>query len=691
MKIEAQVIEVETSGLLDEETFSIDGEDMGFIFSILRSKIYSNPIQSICREIASNARDANREAGKGNIPVKITLSNKSPLVNNGGLHICFEDEGPGISPDRMKNVFLKYGKSTKRESNDFTGGFGMGCKTPFAYTDAFNVTTICNGIKYFYSIYIDDSQKGKMALLHKQETDLPNGTSIIIPVLDHDKSSFESGVITSCSFWEQQPIIKGFSSDFVSKTVVLKGQGYSIIQRNTNYSFFNKSTLILIDGIIYPYEHNVLDARGFTVLLEFNNGELTLSVNREQLQYDDSTNQKLKARIEQIETELKALAEKRLEGKSIREQVSVYSNWLYPRTGGIGPENEFIGKVVEEKFPLVIAKTKALQAINYLTIGTSILSIPSDKTLYYADKYNREKAEVVGVSNVFKPKALRKPTLPVNPTPEQEVDYKRQSAQYAVALERQQKELLFLYDYFTLQPLSLVQTPKKEKVVKEHETIKVWSVKLDSERFSQISYTYDLKKKELVDGVNNNVLFIPVSKIGDFRKYNANSNSADTQTCHFFATLKCFLSLLPSNFTHVFFIKNEDLKYFPTTVIENQIGNLEKIAGIKVMNEIYNNLVASVKCSTLRSYLNVPKDFKPFLCPNIDERKKINRFHVSRAGLEYLAKYYNLTEDPNIEKAKEYLGSFYKKYPLLKRFNLSVDSLEEQKQINEYIELINNK
>ena len=54
-------------GAESEAQFSIDG-DSEVIFDILRSKMYSDKIGAVCREVASNSRDANREAGRGHIP-----------------------------------------------------------------------------------------------------------------------------------------------------------------------------------------------------------------------------------------------------------------------------------------------------------------------------------------------------------------------------------------------------------------------------------------------------------------------------------------------------------------------------------------------------------------------------------------------------------------------------------------------
>ena len=82
--------------------------------------MYAYPIRTLCQEIMCNARDAHIEVGKRDLPIEVILPSEADL------HIRFRDFGPGISPDRMVGVFLLYGSSTKRDSNEQVGGFGLG-------------------------------------------------------------------------------------------------------------------------------------------------------------------------------------------------------------------------------------------------------------------------------------------------------------------------------------------------------------------------------------------------------------------------------------------------------------------------------------------------------------------------------------------------------------------------------------
>jgi hypothetical protein len=296
MKLPVNDISVETSGTFEEHSFGIG--DTGAIFEILRSKIYSDPIGSICREVASNGRDANREVGNGHIPIKIMLpSSLDP-------HIRFIDCGPGITHDRAINIFIKYAASTKQNSNLFTGGFGLGAKVPFSYCDSFSIITHVDGVKYSYSAYIDETKVGKLALLSKIPTDEPNGTEIKIPVHRKDFNEFATKLEVATRWWDVQPEIEnGVSSKRFSRTdLVTEGTNWSIYKPQTHsYSYGAERFTIVIDGISYPMSTSVSDKLSnekdmkflFSghkqVVLFFNNGELNLVSNREQIQWDDKT------------------------------------------------------------------------------------------------------------------------------------------------------------------------------------------------------------------------------------------------------------------------------------------------------------------------------------------------------------------------------------------------------------------
>lgn len=311
MKLPNSNIHTEVFGSQQELTFGIG--NAGLIFEILRNKMYKNPILAIVREISCNARDAHREIGKSDVPILIQLPNAF------SSEFKITDYGPGISPERMENIFINYGSSTKREDNVQTGGFGLGAKTPFSYSDTFNIETIYDGFKYNYIAYIDESRAGKIILSSKSPTQEPNGTSIIIPVKRQDFEEFKAAVVNCCNYWEVKPIVKpeGHIS-FNSEKEILSGDGWKLIDAYRQANF-------IIDGISYN-SSSILDTSWANARMQlspeleklgikkisisevlrspinfyFKVGEISLSASRDSIHLDTETQKNLEKRLVNI-------------------------------------------------------------------------------------------------------------------------------------------------------------------------------------------------------------------------------------------------------------------------------------------------------------------------------------------------------------------------------------------------------
>jgi len=303
-------LQVKVSEDFESMDFGIKTCDIGFIISLLRNDMYRYPIEAICREVASNARDANREVGKGKIPIKIA-KNTNPFLND-QLTINFIDEGPGISPERMREVFLNYGASTKRDTNEQTGGFGLGAKTPFAYTDVFNIETSYNNKKYIYTALIKDGNKGKMYLLSELDDPGNSGTTISVPIKDTDARSFESAVYRSTYLWDVRP-------QYINFTEIAECNEYSVVYENkelllvsekvkaSSINFCKNSRVAaLLDGIPYEIDRtvanvgdldrffsNISSSDKFIFFIKMPVGGISISPNRENLQYNKKSIKKL--------------------------------------------------------------------------------------------------------------------------------------------------------------------------------------------------------------------------------------------------------------------------------------------------------------------------------------------------------------------------------------------------------------
>ena len=118
MKILQQESNVETVGKVESNKVGIDIKNIDFITQILSTNLYSNPMESYLREAISNARDSHKEAGTTD-PIILDIG-----MNQGKLYVRIQDFGTGISKERFDSIYRFIGSSTKRDSNDYIGGFG---------------------------------------------------------------------------------------------------------------------------------------------------------------------------------------------------------------------------------------------------------------------------------------------------------------------------------------------------------------------------------------------------------------------------------------------------------------------------------------------------------------------------------------------------------------------------------------
>lgn len=138
---------VQTSDTLDHKQASISLNPV--ILHILSRDLYQNHIESPFREILINAVDAHTEAGVTR-PVDIHL----PTMWDETFFI--RDYGSGLSHERFMEIYLDYGNSDRRDSNEVHGGLGLGTKSPLAYTNSFTVTSWHGGHERMYMVYYNE-------------------------------------------------------------------------------------------------------------------------------------------------------------------------------------------------------------------------------------------------------------------------------------------------------------------------------------------------------------------------------------------------------------------------------------------------------------------------------------------------------------------------------------------------------
>lgn len=290
MKVQAHNNKLETNVETESKSFGIG--DASVVIEILRNRLYENKIQTLVQEYICNARDAMREVGKGNEFIVTMPTRLAPTFK-------VRDFGPGISPERMEKVFILYGASTKRGTNNQTGGFGIGAKSAWSYTDSFTVVTIVDGVRRTYVCHTGHNNQGSLDLATTDSTTEPNGTEIQIAVQREDLSEFTTAVYRAIYFWDKRPEVKGADGALPTLTPGYKvSDNIETIDRNAVPSFigldYYAKALAVIDGVPYPITEKLLNKakklNEFTetnlrkmAILHFGNGLVEVSASRESI------------------------------------------------------------------------------------------------------------------------------------------------------------------------------------------------------------------------------------------------------------------------------------------------------------------------------------------------------------------------------------------------------------------------
>jgi hypothetical protein len=270
------------------EAFSLSEEDTAHIMGILRSSIYSDPIAAVIREYASNAWDSHKQTpGCENIPIKVTV----PTALKPTLII--RDYGMGLSESDVLRVYTKYGRSKKRDTNQAVGFLGLGCKSAFAYTTQFTLTSWHGGRKRIFLASLDDTGVGVMQKMHEEPSN-ETGIEVQIAVQPKDCGTFREKARTILQHFEPLPEI---NLDLATSNRLKLRHGYM-------YTTANQVEWVAIMGCV-PYRVDISQVpgsvfhnlRGVSGALYFDIGEVHFAASREELNYTDQTKRALVDRM----------------------------------------------------------------------------------------------------------------------------------------------------------------------------------------------------------------------------------------------------------------------------------------------------------------------------------------------------------------------------------------------------------
>lgn len=172
---------VRTEGTVDGAgavAMSIDPQGMAHVMSVL-TNLYSDAPLAVVREYATNARDAHLAAGTER-PVQVML----PTELEPTLRV--RDFGHGLSEEAIIGVYARYGASTKRDSDEQIGAFGLGSKSAFTLAGQFVVTSVSQGWRTVVLFGLGADGVGAVSVLQRGPAGdgESSGVEVSIPVPD---------------------------------------------------------------------------------------------------------------------------------------------------------------------------------------------------------------------------------------------------------------------------------------------------------------------------------------------------------------------------------------------------------------------------------------------------------------------------------------------------------------------------
>lgn len=281
------------------------------LMGMLSTGLYQKPMRTMIQETLFNAWDAHRMGKCQDTPIDIYINDTSGLI--------VRDYGPGIHKKEIHPIYCIYGNSTKRDDDDQTGGFGLGSKSPYAYTDSFTVTSHHEGHKAMYVMNRvsekNDGGPGRSIIFEDLATE-ETGLIVTIPLKNESDQSralmyvqdilYLSGIKAKIHYLDDEPELIESESLAPGKWVVSDDhttQGYIwAVYGGVRYSIIHDDAY----SDEYNFVRKMADMLG-TLYIGFKPSSLSPLPSREGLNLNERTVEAIKTQLEVMEENFRAM------------------------------------------------------------------------------------------------------------------------------------------------------------------------------------------------------------------------------------------------------------------------------------------------------------------------------------------------------------------------------------------------
>jgi hypothetical protein len=322
VKIQALSNENEAVGISNEIAITFEANAVAFYAQI--SGLAQDKIGYPMRELNTNAWDATRARYGDDVP-----DDKVPtltLPTHLDPRFVVRDFGHGMNRDQMIEVYARMYASTKRESTEEVGGWGLGRFSCFAYligdngAASYRVTSVAEEadgrrMKTIWSISISRNGTPVLREMMNVETDEETGLEVSFDVRRGDIETFTHKARKILWSFNPRPRI---TPDFHWEEPVVQSAG-------NGWTYFTSGSVpfrgphVRMGCVMYPISlYSVPGANVFLkdndpVLFEAPIGSVSVTLSRENLAYDERTVATLTDLIQKYTTEFSSRVQAKID------------------------------------------------------------------------------------------------------------------------------------------------------------------------------------------------------------------------------------------------------------------------------------------------------------------------------------------------------------------------------------------
>lgn len=320
---------------------------------VLSTSLYSRPIEAIVRELSCNALDAHTAAGTTNIPFEVGMDHNK----EGYTDFFVRDYGTGMDPADLERLYTTYFDSTKQQGDGFIGSFGLGSKSPFAYTKNFFITDTYFGMVHKYEAKVDeDTHIPSLVKLSEEFTgELANGIEIRFAIYDGKADEFRNAITKVLRWFGSSVVLVGDNVVQHWNDVVVLDDGKRFQLNTPEMRLDLQDVMLSKDGNKYDNSHvllnkimyrlekgrfsgkvpKVLENTPFILKLDMDSVDVTPS--REELHYSKRTLAVIEAKLAKAGEQVTAHIQEILKDYTDLELFKSYHD-LYSQFAGFLPE-----------------------------------------------------------------------------------------------------------------------------------------------------------------------------------------------------------------------------------------------------------------------------------------------------------------------------------------------------------------